>query len=184
MLYEELVAQLNKLKGVNTSMTWRVEDIKKNTDGVEIVFIANKETGEKKVVKLTALLQAIMQGNCCITNPSALQNCAVFKGNSTPIVVKLSVTTDSYSNEVDYLKIKTPDGKSKREIEGILLEVSKKVERFSAVRNKGQLSPAEQKVYDLYMLYGFTIDFFVDYMTKVLGWTVDFMNFDICVELR
>lgn len=184
MVYIELVEQLNKLKGLSIAKTWRVEDTQKNADGTEMVLLSNKETGVKNAVKLQALVQAIMQGNCYITNPSALQNCALFKGNNTPVVVKLVVTTDSYSNEVDYLKIKTPDGKTKREIEGILLEVSKKVESFSAVRNKGQIPPAEKIAYDLYMMYGFTMDFFVDYMTKVLGWTVDYMNFDICIELR
>jgi hypothetical protein len=185
--YEEFAARLHEMSQRNIAPinTWRVENVQKNMQGVDMVLLLNKGNNTKQVMPVNEVVKGVYERGCYITNPSALQHCSVFKKAKAagPVVVKLTVTTEM-GNETDYLKIKTPDGKTKKEIEGILYEASKVAERLCTVRGYSQLGPMEQKMYDLYQLYGYTIDFFVDYMTKLLGWTVEFMDFDICVELR
>lgn len=189
-VYKQLVKQLNVLKesGLNPLKVWKVIRVQQQgVKGNEIIWLQNRE-GTTMYVALNALLQRIKDGECYITNPSVLQQrCLLFKEENKVqdkvIVVRLTLSASDVE-EMDYLKIKTPDNKSKKEIESVLDEINKKATSFCSIkssRDLSALSKEERCLYNLLQVDGYSIDFFIDYMVKALGWEADYIDFDLNV---
>lgn len=189
-VYKQLVKQLNVLKesGLNPLKVWKVIRVQQQgIKGNEIIWLQNRE-GTTMYVALNALLQRIKDGECYITNPSVLQQrCLLFKEENKVqdkvIVVRLTLSASDVE-EMDYLKIKTPDNKSKKEIESVLDEINKKATSFCSIkssRDLSALSKEERCLYNLLQVDGYSIDFFIDYMVKALGWGADYIDFDLNV---
>lgn len=190
-VYKQLVKQLNVLKesGLNSLKVWKVIRVQQQqgVKGNEIIWLQNRE-GTTMYMPLNALIERVKGCECYITNPSVLQQrCLLFKeenkAKDNVIIVRLTLSASDVE-EMDYLKIKTPDNKAKKEIESVLYEIDKKATSFCSIKSSRELSALskeERCLYNLLQVDGYSIDFFIDYMVKVLGWEVDYIDFDLNV---